>query len=143
VGLCAHKQSAFKPAQLTQGKTHRLNPLPRLLFPIASQGSAGARVDLQAGASPSAQVEEQQPAHITCKFVSVGSNNEQKASYFHYAHVLLIRAPWKVILRMTVWLIPLPRRWRSSNQRTSPANSVPLGAATSRRQVIFILRMFF
>jgi hypothetical protein len=116
VGLCAHKQSAFKPAQLTQGKTHRLNPLPRLLFPIASQGSAGARVDLQAGASPSAQVEEQQPAHITCKFVSVGSNNEQKASYFHYAHVLLIRAPWKVILRMTVCYFHLSPR--ESGQQT-------------------------
>jgi hypothetical protein len=66
--------------------------------------------------SPSAQVEEQQPAHITCKFVSFGSSNEQKASYFHSAHVLLIWAPWKVILRMTVCYFHLSPR--ESGQQT-------------------------
>jgi hypothetical protein len=66
--------------------------------------------------SPSAQVEEQQPAHITCKFGSFGSSNEQKASYFHSAHVLLIWAPWKVILRMTVCYFHLSPR--ESGQQT-------------------------
>jgi hypothetical protein len=196
--MCAaHKQSAFKPAQLTQGKTHRLNPLPRLLFPIASPGQrrracgstggcipfcagggAATSAHLQIGSvweqeravafcagggaatsahhqqirflweqqraegklfsfcactsdlgalegdpahdcvarSPSAQVEEQQPAHITCKFVSFGSSKEQKASYFHSAHVLLIWAPWKVILHMTVCYFHLSPR--ESGQQT-------------------------
>jgi hypothetical protein len=139
----SHCSSYSEPAQLTLGKTHRLNPLPRTPLPDSlSQGSDGARVDLQAGASPSAQVEEQQPArtckltsfgsrneqspstqveeqqpaHITCKFGSFGSSNKQKASYFHSAHVLLIWLPWKVILRMTVCYFHLSPR--ESGQQT-------------------------